>query len=64
MIGKKTFLIGTFNPAGQRHGKGEGLIFSLSDGSHSTAQHGFYIGGWKNNMRFDSFTEDNASCKH
>ena len=43
---------------GKRHGKGEGVIFSLpaSDfcNKPSTDEHGFYTGGWKNNMRFAS----------
>ena len=38
--------------AGKRHGKGEGLIVT-----DSTAHNGFYSGGWKHNMRFQSFFE-------
>ena len=40
---------------GKRHGKGEGLIVSSTGLNHSTANRGFYCGGWKHNMRFASY---------
>ena len=43
--------------SGKRHGKGEGLIFSFnstqSTPNYFAAEHGFYTGGWKHNMRLD-----------
>ena len=43
--------------SGKRHGKGEGLIFSFnstqSTPNYFAAEHGFYTGGWKYNMRSD-----------
>lgn len=43
---------------GKRHGRGEGVIFSFPQfcNKPSTDDHGFYTGGWKNNMRFASLT--------
>ena len=43
--------------SGKRQGKGEGLIFSFnstqSTPNYFAAEHGFYTGGWKHNMRSD-----------
>ena len=46
---------------GKRHGRGEGIIFSFPQFciKPSTDDHGFYTGGWKNNMRFASL---NVQC--
>ncbi|XP_067050295.1 uncharacterized protein [Acropora muricata] len=36
---------------GKRHGKGKGVIFSLSTVGQFAAEHGVYSGEWKRNMR-------------
>ncbi|XP_074625688.1 uncharacterized protein LOC141883918 isoform X2 [Acropora palmata] len=36
---------------GKRHGKGKGVIFSLSTSGNVAAEHGVYSGEWKDNMR-------------
>lgn len=43
--------------SGKRHGKGEGLIFPVPGSNHSAAEQGFYIGGWKHNMRCSLFED-------
>ena len=42
-----------FNVAGKRHGKGKGVIFSLSTVGQVAAEHGVYSGEWRLNMRFE-----------
>ena len=50
-----------FNVAGKRHGKGKGVIFSLSTVGQFAAEHGVYSGEWKRNMRFELLTEVNLT---
>ena len=49
---QKRFIF-VFNVAGKRHGKGKGVIFSLSTIGNAAAEHGVYSGEWKHNMRFE-----------
>lgn len=49
---QKDFIF-VFDVAGKRHGKGKGVIFSLSTVGQVAAEHGVYSGEWKLNMRFE-----------
>ena len=51
----KTFCSSLYS--GKRHGKGEGLILPVPGSNYSAAEQGFYIGGWKHNMRSSLFED-------